>query len=227
MVSDLILATRLRSKGSDLFGAQGYSIGSKPPTDNRTAMGLLPTNPSCAAAPCPQAAKLAGAQATRGPGALNQVWMGATRRGCEGELAGATNPMNQPWPELAHDSAPSAAKRHDRSSPIRPHDASIAKLVGTKWNWNDGGPRKEESYKGDATPDPVHGAAEMVLVGEQFPTPWTPPMLASTLETGGWSCALRLALLAEHHTFACAKPWMLTPYGVVSLWILVPLRWWC
>jgi hypothetical protein len=36
-------------------------------------------------------------------------------------------------------------------------------------------------------------------------------MLASTLETGGWSCALRLALLAEHHNFTCANPWMLTP----------------
>jgi hypothetical protein len=67
--------------------------------------------------------------AVRGPGALTQAWLGTTWRGCEGEFAGATNPTNQPWPEPAHDNAPTAAKKHTSGNPRHTATLHIAGQV--------------------------------------------------------------------------------------------------
>jgi hypothetical protein len=67
------------------------------------ARGLLPTDPSWATVPCPHAAKLAGAQATRGPGAQNRVWLGATCN--EGEIEFSGRLLTEVWHsgEAGHD----------------------------------------------------------------------------------------------------------------------------
>jgi hypothetical protein len=102
----------------------------------------------------------------QGPCALTQVWLGATWRGCKGEFAGATNPTNQPWPEPAHDSAPTAAKKHTSGNSRRTTTLRIAgqvqiQITGSaetggvyylQWQHGESGPQQRAAWRRWSSP---------------------------------------------------------------------------